>query len=106
MSGFYSHKESWKSSDEDLFKLLVVVCIVLIYFTFHLRSFFLAFASGIQLLMSIPIALCIYRYVFGITYFERIHLSSLMLIIGVGSDDVFVFHDMWANARKIPALKN
>ena len=29
-----------------------------------------------------------------------------MIIIGIGSDDVLLFHDVWSNAKTIPALKN
>jgi len=43
--------------------------------------------------MSIPISLCIYHYVLQITYFSNLHLATLMIIIGIGSDDVFLFHD-------------
>ena len=72
----------------------------------HVRSVFIGLASMLQLAMSIPIALCIYRFIFGVTYFGSIHLSCVLIIIGIGCDDVFVFHDVWDNARKIPALKN
>jgi hypothetical protein len=62
----------------------------------HQGSLFLAFASILNLVMAIPLALCIYRFVFGITYFGSIHLSSLMIIVGIGSDDILVWHDFWA----------
>jgi flagellar motor component MotA len=45
--------------------------------------------------MSIPITLIIYRYVFGIQYFASIHISALIIIIGIGTDDLMVYHNQW-----------
>ena len=56
--------------------------------------------------ITIPVALVLYNYVLGINYFSSIHLSSLLIIIGIGADDIFVFHDTWKNSNLIAAIKD
>ena len=90
----------------DVNKLMMLVFAVLSYLIFHQRSLFLTIASTLQLAMAIPIAICIYSYVLGITYLGSIHLSCMLIVVGIGADDVLLFHDVWENARMIPALKN
>ena len=51
--------------------LVIVAC--LFYLIFHTRSIFLGFFSLINICMSVPIALCIYSYIFQIYYFQSIH---------------------------------
>jgi hypothetical protein len=45
--------------------------------------------------MSIPITMVLYSKLFGVNYFSSIHIAVLIIIIGIGADDVFVFHDAW-----------
>ena len=84
--------------------LTMIAC--LIYMTVHTKSFYLGFTSLMTVCMSIPISLCIYSFICRIPYFESLHLSIIIVIVGIGSDDVFVFHDAWKNAFTIKALKN
>ena len=56
--------------------------------------------------ITIPVALVLYNYVLGINYFNSIHMSSLLIIIGIGADDIFVFHDTWKNSNLIAAIKD
>lgn len=87
------------------FALLVAVC-CLLYMTLHMKSFFLGITSILNIFMSIPLSLCIYTYIFQIRYFSAVHIAVVIIIIGIGSDDVFVFHDTWKGAFTIPAIKN
>lgn len=36
----------------------------------------------------------------GIEYFSSIHIAVVVIAIGIGADDVFVFHDCWLHANK------
>ena len=78
----------------------------ILYMTIHMKSFFLAFTSIINLFFAVPITLVIYTYILQIDYFSIIHISVLIVIIGIGADDVFVFHDFWMSSFKIKAIKN
>lgn len=77
-----------------------------LYMTVHMKSFFLAFLSIVNLFFAIPVTLMIYTYIVGVHYFSTIHVAVLIVVIGIGADDVFVFHDFWMGAHKIKAIKN
>jgi len=74
--------------------------------TFHLKSFFLAFLSIANLLFAIPVTLWIYTYIIGVEYFSTIHASVLIVVVGIGADDVFVFHHIWMKSHKLKIDKN
>lgn len=92
--------------DSDFNKTLHVCLACLFYMIIHTRSVFLAVVSLANVLMCVPISLYIYNELFKIDYFSSMHLSVIIIIVGVGSDDVFVFHDNWQNALCIKALKD
>ena len=54
--------------------------------------------------MSIPLTLVIYKFVFGIQYISFMHTLSVLIIIGIGADDCFVFHDNWKSSSDIKYL--
>jgi predicted RND superfamily exporter protein len=86
--------------------MINVFAACLVYMVFHTRSLFLAVVSLLNILMSLPIAMCIYTYVFKVTYFSSIHISIIIIIIGIGSDDIFVFHDAWKGSFEIRAIRD
>lgn len=83
----------------------LVILVNWLYLTFHMKSFFLSLASLINIFMSIPIGLVIYKMIFKVNYFTTYHLGIIFLILGVGCDDVFVFHDFWLETFRIKELK-
>ena len=89
---------------EDMYTVAMVIVVVYLYMAFHLGSIFLATTSIINIVMSIPISLVIYNYVFFITFFSSTHLSAFVIIIGIGADDIFVFHDFWQTTFTIKAF--
>jgi hypothetical protein len=91
--------------DEDLRMLMLTMCASIFYMTIHMKSLFLAFFSIINLFFAIPVTLCIYTYILGVDYFSTIHVSVLIVVIGIGADDVFVFHDFWLGSHKIKVIK-
>lgn len=72
----------------------------------HTKSVFLAVVSLANVVMCVPISLFIYSELFKIDYFSSMHLSVIIIIVGIGSDDVFVFHDNWQNSLCIKSLKD
>lgn len=85
--------------------LVGTMCASILYMTVHMKSFYLAFLSVINLFFAIPVTLCIYTYIVGVEYFSTIHVSVLIVVIGIGADDVFVFHDFWIGSHKIQLIK-
>jgi len=71
-----------------------------------MKSFFLASLSLFNIVMSLPVALVIYRFVFGVTYFSSIHITILIVVVGIGADDVLVFHDLWEGSFAIQEIEN
>jgi len=73
---------------------------------FHTKSLFLSVVSLTNVIMSVPISLYVYSELLGIDYFSSMHLSVIIIIVGIGSDDIFVFHDNWQNSLCIGALRD
>lgn len=86
---------------QDMYMIVGTMCASIFYMTIHMKSFYLAFLSVINLFFAIPVTLVIYTYVVGVKYFSTIHVSVLIVVIGIGADDVFVFHDFWIASHKI-----
>lgn len=86
-----------------------VVTIFLISYAlvcFHIGSLFVGTMVIIQIVMSIPISLLFYTNILGIPYFCQLHLFTIIIILGIGADDVFVFHDQWTHTKRIKVLRN
>jgi predicted RND superfamily exporter protein len=90
-------------SDAKYIAFVLLACFT--YLSFHTKSTFLGLVSLINILMSIPVCLVIYNYVLRITYFSSLHLAVIFIVLGVGCDDVFVFHDFWMNSFQYKALR-
>lgn len=91
------------ANDIQVTKLIAMF--IWLYLSFSLKSLFLGTACIIQIIMSIPISLFIYREIIGIQYFCSLHIFVVIIIMGVGADDIFVFHDQWVHTKHIKALK-
>ena len=102
----YSFKETERMMSEDIYMVAIVIVFVYLYMAWYLGSIFLATTSIINIVMSIPITLVIYNYIFFISYFGSTHMSAFIIIIGIGADDIFVFHDFWQTTFSIKAFDN
>lgn len=61
----------------------------------HTKSFFIALTSMLNICISIVFTIWVYHYILGITYFSSMNMIVLIIIVGIGADDIFVFHDTW-----------
>jgi hypothetical protein len=57
------------------------VIFVFVWIFVHTGSFFLAMMTMMHVLLSLAMALVIYRKVFGITYFTQLHGSGIYLVL-------------------------
>lgn len=78
---------------------------VWIYVSWTQGSLFLGTVSTIQIGMSLPISLMIFKKILGINYYCLLHVFVNIIIMGIGVDNVFVFHENWVNAGNIKVLK-
>jgi len=69
------------------------VAFVLLYLGVHTTSPFLGLTGMFQILISLPIAIFIYRIVFAIDFFQTLHALAIFVILGIGADNIFVFID-------------
>jgi hypothetical protein len=53
----------------------------------------------LQILISLPIAIFIYRVMFGIDFFQTLHALAIFVILGIGADNIFVFIDAVSKRR-------
>ena len=98
-----SQTQEYINSDFKFIGFVILACFA--YMIFHTYSVALSFISLLNVFMSIPVSLVIYKHIFGIEYFSSLHLSIIIIVIGIGSDDIFVFHDFWKNNFELIALK-
>ncbi|CAE8643010.1 unnamed protein product, partial [Polarella glacialis] len=77
----------------DLILSAVSMGLVFLIMWAHTRSSFLAACGMGMMLLSMPIAAIFYQGVFGVTYFEFLHVLVVYLVLGIGADDIFVFVD-------------
>jgi hypothetical protein len=76
------------------------VTFVFCYMYFHSASAFIAAAGMLHIIMSFPLAFCIYRFVFGIIPVYTLSFLSIYVILAIGADDVFVFIDAWRQSAR------
>lgn len=90
----------------DIGHIWILAVMVLTYNCFVVQSLFLGSIGVSQIIMSIPIATIIQVEIFGITYFSQMQIFVIILIMGVGADNIFVLNDMWERSGHIKAIKN
>jgi hypothetical protein len=105
-SWYFQSSETMDLVNQDFIYVALVIATCLLYMTFHMESLYLASSSLFNVVMSLPVALVIYRFVFGVTYFSSIHVTILIVVVGIGADDVFVFHDIWEGSFLVEEIEN
>ncbi|OWF56167.1 protein dispatched homolog 3-like [Mizuhopecten yessoensis] len=67
---------------------MICICVIMMMLTF---SVWLTFWGVASIVMCFPLALFLYRFVFGISALGILNGVAAFVIIGIGVDDVFVF---------------
>ena len=68
---------------------------VLLYMRFHIGNCFTATVSILQIVLSIPLGLVLYRGIYQIPFWQELHSLVIFITLGIGADDVFVYVDAW-----------
>ena len=66
-----------------------------LYVTIHLRSIFLSTISMVNIAISIPMGLIIYKMILKIPFFCLLHILVVLIVLGIGADNTFLFNDTW-----------
>mmetsp|Transcript_21365 Transcript_21365/g.41462 ORF Transcript_21365/g.41462 Transcript_21365/m.41462 type:complete len:1040 (+) Transcript_21365:395-3514(+) len=100
--------ESTELATGDLLLCIFSLAFVYLWMLYQMRSFFLASFCMLQIIISLPVSIVVYRSVFQVSYFQFIHILVIFLILGIGADDVFVMNDGWrfsADAVEVKELE-
>jgi len=49
----------------------------------------------LMIILSFPLTVFIYYYVFLIPWFTAMHTIVLFIVLGISADNIFVFFDAW-----------
>ncbi|KAH3852064.1 hypothetical protein DPMN_094559 [Dreissena polymorpha] len=63
-------------------------------------SIFITVMTFLSMFLSLELAYFLYVFVFEITFFPYMNLVTVLLIIAIGADDVFVYTQIWHLAKK------
>ncbi|GBG25746.1 Protein dispatched-like 1 [Hondaea fermentalgiana] len=84
----------------------LAIAIVFLMLCFHTRSLFLGSLSLLQIILSFPTTYFIYRFVFGIEHFGTLQTLAIFLVLGIGTDDIFIFWDAFRQSAVVFAVKS
>lgn len=94
---------------EDLFSEYLMLDIVypslgifsiVILMWIYIGSFFITLMAIVNIAMSLTIAYFLYVVVLRIPFFPFMNLTSVILLVGIGADDTFVFCDVWKQVSR------
>lgn len=83
----------------DFFYLALGTLLVFVIIWVYTRSLLITFGSILNMIFSVTFAYFFYSVVFNVPFFPFANFASLILILGIGADDTFVFVDLWRAAQ-------
>jgi len=78
---------------------LASIFFVWFWIVVHTGSLWVGSLGMLQIILSLPVSLFLYRVVFQIWFFDTLQTLAIFVILGVGADDVFVMVDAWVQSR-------
>ncbi|ELU10067.1 hypothetical protein CAPTEDRAFT_221431 [Capitella teleta] len=66
----------------------------------YLRSLLLTIATILNVGMSFLISYVVYLGLPGVKFFPFFNILAALILIALGADDVFIFHDTWVQAKQ------
>ena len=79
----------------DVLLAVISFAVVGFYMWFQTGSLWIATFGMLEICMSLPIAMWVYTYIFGIEYFDTICALALYIVMAIGADDVFIWFDAY-----------
>ncbi|XP_033115850.1 protein dispatched homolog 1-like [Anneissia japonica] len=65
----------------------------------YIGSIFITIMTMVSIMMSLVFAYFFYVVVFRLVFFPFMNLCAIILLVGIGADDTFVFCDIWKKLR-------
>lgn len=85
---------------QDLILAGVGGAIMILLMWVYLSSLFIAIMVIFEIIFSVALAYFFYFVVFRLTFFAFGNMLAIVLILGVGADDAFIFYDIFENTRR------
>ncbi|XP_033734465.1 protein dispatched homolog 1-like [Pecten maximus] len=120
----YKHMEEWTESLEEvqivgvnfgikyvLFSeylmsdtvwLVSAACVIFLIIWLYCASLFITIMTFLMMFWSLELAYFIYMLVFEIKFFPYMNLVTVIIVIAIGADDVFIYSKVWHLAKSEP----
>lgn len=105
-NGVLSDKDFFTIFAQDFYFIGLSITLVFLYMWFHLKSLWLTINAMINIIVSFPVTLIIYRGAFFISYYSFLHNLLVFVVLGIAADDVFVFADAWKQTAHMESIKD
>lgn len=92
-----------KILNEDLYYNAYSLLFLLLMYSTHLRSLFLATVLLILILFSYPVTAFITKGIFGVTYFNQLQVMVMFVVISVATTCSYSFIDAWRQSSVVDA---
>ena len=73
--------------------------LIAFFMVIYLLSFVMVIGTFVNICLSFGFAYFLYYYVCQMVFYPFINFLALLLLIAIGSDDVFVFYDTWQQVK-------
>ncbi|KAK9890454.1 hypothetical protein WA026_010540 [Henosepilachna vigintioctopunctata] len=84
----------------DMWLMSVGTIFILISMWLYTKSFFLTLVTIIGIIFSLGISYFLYVLVFELKFFPFMNLLAIIVAIGIGSDDAFIFCKVWLRVKQ------
>lgn len=69
-------------------------CVIILMWVYT-ASLFITIMTNVLIFLSVEISFCLYAFVFQIHFFPFMNLLVVVILIGIGVDDVFIYWRIW-----------
>ena len=89
-----------KYLQRDILWVGVALCAIVLALWIYTTSLFLTAMTVVSLAISFEVSYFVYTHVFDIHFFPFMNLLVLVILIGIGADNVFIYSKTWALAKQ------
>ncbi|KAJ8307594.1 hypothetical protein KUTeg_014859 [Tegillarca granosa] len=83
----------------DTIWLVAAGCVIFLVIWLYSASLFITIMTFLMMFWSLEVAYFLYILVFEIHFFPYINLVTVIIVIAIGADDVFIYCKVWQSAK-------
>ncbi len=84
----------------DILWFLIAVSIIFIFMWLYTTSLFITTMAIINVIITLEVAYFLYTYVLGIKFFPFMNILAVVIVIGLGFDDVVIYCKVWSLSKQ------